>query len=86
MDFLEHHPITSPPDGTDCPQCGARARRMIGSPALGVGRNAAMRLHDRTRATADTPDVVTGLPRATGQGTPRTPTTSNPLHQKLPRG
>ena len=38
---------------------------MIGSPALGAGRSAAMRAQDATRATADTPAVVDRVPPRT---------------------
>jgi hypothetical protein len=55
---------------------------MIGAPALGVGRSAAMRLHERTSATADTPDVVTIAPPVQR---PRTPVTRDPRHRQLPR-
>ncbi len=81
-DFTEHHPLTAAPDGTACRCCSARARRIIGSPALAAGNGAAMRLHDRTRATADTPAVVSSPPPASRR---RTPVTTNPLHRKLPR-
>ncbi|TFV60975.1 zinc ribbon domain-containing protein [Mycobacterium sp. PS03-16] len=80
--FSERHPITAPPDTAVCAQCGEPARRMIGSPALGAGRSAAMRAQDATRATADTPAVVDRVPPRTRGATP---VSTNPLHRKLPR-
>ena len=65
-----------------CPQCCATSRRLIGAPALGIGSTAAMKLHDRTRASADTPQVVNALPRGARRATP---VTTNPLHRRLPR-
>ena len=41
-----------------------------------------MRLHDRTRGSADTPDIVRNLPGRDGRASP---VTTNPLHRKLPR-
>lgn len=81
VDFTERHPMSAIPDAARCPSCAASARRIVGAPALGVGDSAAMRLQDATRATADRPSVVTGLPASSR----RTPTSSNPWHRKLPR-
>ena len=69
------------PDAIDCPDCGGPARRMISSPNLGRGPSTAMALQDTTRASADRPAVVSGLP----SGGRRQKITTNPLHQKLPR-
>lgn len=80
-DFSERHPMAGVPDTALCPACSEPARRMVGAPALGMGGSAAMRAQDRTRATADTPDVVTSLPPSRRS----TPVTTNPLHRKLPR-
>ncbi|AJW41821.1 hypothetical protein NY08_3814 [Rhodococcus sp. B7740] len=41
-----------------------------------------MKAHDASRATADTPAVVSSLPAAARSATR---TTSNPLHRRLPR-
>lgn len=80
-DFTAQYPMSAVPTAALCPDCGDTARRIVGAPALGVGRSAAMRLQDRTRATADRPEVVTGPPaRRT-----RAAVTTNPLHRKLPR-
>ncbi|WP_159234341.1 FmdB family zinc ribbon protein [Mycolicibacterium vanbaalenii] len=81
-DFVAQHPIAAPPETAVCPECGDSARRMIGKPALGVGRTSAMRLQDATRASADSPDVVTNLPAGSRRATPMS---TNPLHRKLPR-
>lgn len=72
--------MSARPDVIDCPQCRGAARRTIAAPNLGRG-GTAMALHDATRATADRPAVVTGLP----SGGRRQKVTTNPLHQKLPR-
>ncbi|OZD79549.1 hypothetical protein CH296_10310 [Rhodococcus sp. 14-2496-1d] len=70
------------PSEVTCPECGDAAARQISSPALGRGNSAAMKAHDASRATADTPAVVSSLPPA---GRSATRTTSNPLHRRLPR-
>lgn len=80
-DFTAVFPMASRPDEQPCPGCGDAARRRIGAPALGVGNTAAMRAQDRTRASADTPTVVSAPPPTQR----RAPVTANPLHRKLPR-
>ncbi|MFW0793383.1 zinc ribbon domain-containing protein [Gordonia sp. CPCC 205515] len=80
-DVTEQYSMAAVPDSVHCPECDAAARRIIGAPSLGVGRSVGMRLQDATRATADTPQVVSSPPR----GGRATPVTSNPLHRKLPR-
>ncbi|WP_346772342.1 FmdB family zinc ribbon protein [Rhodococcoides fascians] len=70
------------PSQVTCPECGETAARRISSPALGRGNSAAMKAHDASRATADSPTVVTSIPQ---QGRAASPTTSNPLHRRLPR-
>jgi putative FmdB family regulatory protein len=81
-DFTERHAMAAVPSDLGCPNCGASAKRIVGVPALGVGRSAAMRLQDRTRATADSPDVVAGIPPTRRKGAAAT---DNPLHRRLPR-
>lgn len=70
------------PDSAVCPHCAGVATRIPTAPMIGIGRSTAMRLHDRTRATADVPDVVNRLPPAQSTGAK---VTTNPLHRKLPR-
>ncbi|ORW95958.1 hypothetical protein AWC27_05985 [Mycobacterium szulgai] len=70
------------PDSAPCPHCAGVARRIPTAPMVGLGPTAAMRLHDRTRGTADVPDVVDRLPPAVS---PRPQMITNPLHHKLPR-
>ncbi|MBY4126772.1 zinc ribbon domain-containing protein [Rhodococcus fascians] len=70
------------PGEVACPECGGPAVRQISSPALGRGNSAAMKAHDASKATADTPTVVSSIPT---QGRASSPTTSNPLHRRLPR-
>ncbi|MGV9673136.1 MULTISPECIES: FmdB family zinc ribbon protein [unclassified Gordonia (in: high G+C Gram-positive bacteria)] len=81
-DVEQVHTMASVPDAVDCAHCGGVASRIIGSPALGVGNTAAMRLQDTTRASADRPAVVSAVPRR-GRGT--TPISTNPMHRRLPR-
>ncbi|NVN52096.1 zinc ribbon domain-containing protein [Mycolicibacterium hippocampi] len=82
VDFVEQHPIAAPPDTAACPECGDPARRMIGKPALGAGGSSQMRLQDATRASAESPDVVTNIPAGNRRATR---VSTNPLHRKLPR-
>ncbi|MCH5642964.1 zinc ribbon domain-containing protein [Gordonia sp. ABSL49_1] len=81
-DITQQHSMAQVPDAIECPLCAARARRVIGAPALGVGNTAGMRAQDATRATADRPHVVSIVPSSSGRGAPAS---SNPLHRKLPR-
>lgn len=81
-DFSVSYPMADVPRHDACPECATPSRRLIGAPALGIGATPAMRLHDRTRASADSPQVVSALP---GTGRRATPVTSNPLHRRLPR-
>ncbi|WP_082399671.1 FmdB family zinc ribbon protein [Gordonia phthalatica] len=68
------------PDSTTC-RCGASARRGVSSPAFGRGGRA-MALMDATKSTAERPAVVDRVPAGNRRGTP---TSTNPLHAKLPR-
>lgn len=65
-----------------CPRCGTSAERRFSSPQIGLADRGRMSLIDRTRASAESPDVVSAVP-----GTPRrrTPVTTDPRHQRLPR-
>jgi hypothetical protein len=54
---------------------------MMAAPHLGRGGGTAMALQDATRATAERPAVVPA-PAPAGR---RQRTTTNPLHQSLPR-
>ncbi|MCV7207201.1 FmdB family zinc ribbon protein [Mycolicibacterium canariasense] len=81
-DFSARYSMAEVPDEDACPQCRATSRRLIGTPALGIGSTPAMRLHDRTRASADAPQVVSALPRGARRATP---VSTNPLHRRLPR-
>jgi putative FmdB family regulatory protein len=80
-DFTARFPMSAIADQQPCPECGATARRTMGSPALGAGNSAAMRLQDSTRASADNPAVVSSLPPSRR----RTPVSTNPLHRRLPK-
>ena len=71
----------APPRAT-CPACEGQAPRVFVAPRVGAGRGDLVRAIDRTEASADRPEVVTGLP-AVGRRGARV--TSNPLHRGLPR-
>nr|WP_230593027.1 MULTISPECIES: zinc ribbon domain-containing protein [unclassified Rhodococcus (in: high G+C Gram-positive bacteria)] len=77
----EQHPMNHIPLEVPCHICSTSARRTISAPALGRGNTREMRLHDATRATAESPSTVRSLP---GGGARRSSST-NPLHRKLPR-
>lgn len=80
--FEQHHPMATVPDAAPCTSCGEPATRTVTSPALGRGNSSIVKAHDAARASAESPAVVSSLP---GRGRAGTPTTSNPLHRKLPR-
>lgn len=46
-----------------CPSCGADARRIFTTPRLAAYDRRAMAAHDRAARSADTPAVVSSLPR-----------------------
>lgn len=73
------------PEAIDCPMCGLSATSLV--PAIGPSKlnSAGMRVLDATRASAETPEVVSTISGTrTGVHQPTT-VTKNPLHQKLPR-
>lgn len=82
--FDRSFPMSAIPDGIDCPGCGSIARRRIGAIPMGTGDTVAMRLQDATRATADAPRVVSGIP-ASGSAARRRPASADPRHRRLPR-
>jgi putative FmdB family regulatory protein len=75
-------PMGQAPQGAACPTCEDEAPRVFLAPRLGSGRGDLIRAIDRTKASADRPEVVSRLPASGRRGTP---VTSNPLHRKLPR-
>lgn len=81
-DFSATYTMAEVPREDSCPSCSAASRRLIAAPTLGIGGTPAMRLHDRTRASADTPQIVGELPRGARRATP---VSTNPLHRRLPR-
>ncbi|MCJ0947536.1 zinc ribbon domain-containing protein [Rhodococcus erythropolis] len=71
------------PQSISCPQCSLESKRVVSSPRLTHSSSTAMGLLDSTARSAHEPAVVSGsLP---GRGRQSAPTTSNPLHRKLPR-
>lgn len=75
-------PMGHAPPRAPCPACDTGARRAFLAPRLGSGRADLVRAIDRTKASADTPEVVSRLP-VSGRG--GRPVTTNPLHRTLPR-
>jgi len=76
-------PIGTAPGQLGCPECAAPSVKLIGTPAIGRAANGYSRAIERSAASADSPQVVTGsIP-----GSPRrsTPVTRHPLHARLPR-
>lgn len=66
-----------------CPTCGAEMARVYTAPMLGLAARGVVAAIDATRASAESPAVVTGLP---GAGRRRTPTApANPALRRLPR-
>ena len=71
-------------DSVDCPQCQTNSRRRMTAPNLSRVGTTAFQLIDSASRSAHEPSVVQS-PRPGGRvGAPQ-PTTSNPLHRKLPR-
>ncbi len=75
-------PIGTALPTTDCPTCGARAGRVFTAPRLSLGDPVRRALIDRTRRTAEVPDVVDS-PGPRPLGRPRVPT--DPAWSRLPR-
>lgn len=77
-------PIGTAPGTASCPGCDAESARQFTAPMLGLAPRSAVALLDRTRATADTPAVVTAPPsRPAHRATPLAP--PNPALRRLPR-
>ena len=76
--------MASVPDRIGCPDCGAVARRRFDSVAVGHGNSVAVRLHDVTAASAESPRVTSSVP-ATGSRRTRRPVSTDPRHRRLPR-
>lgn len=78
------YPMGAAPDSIECPECGGRAERCISTPRLSIAGSVAFKLIDATKQTAHEPRVVSGPIPPSGRKR-ATPTTTNPLHRKLPR-
>lgn len=75
-------PIGTALPTTDCPTCGATAGRVFTAPRLSLGDPVRRALLDRTKRTADVPDVVSSPgPRPAR----RAPASANPALRRLPR-
>ena len=80
------YPIGTAPPEMDCPACGRSVKRVYTSPMMSAVDPARMQLIDSTRATADSPEVVTSIPRGgriNSKPTPMAP--PDPRLRKLPR-
>ena len=78
------YPMGCAPDSIVCPDCGGQADRQISAPRLSIAGTSAFKLIDAAKKSAHEPQVVRGsLPQSARRRV--TPTTSNPLHRKLPR-
>jgi putative FmdB family regulatory protein len=65
-----------------CPDCGNAARRVFGLPGVAFVDPAVRRARDASARSADSPQVVTGVP---GRSRRATAMTTDPRHAKLPR-
>jgi putative FmdB family regulatory protein len=65
-----------------CPDCGAAARRVFGLPGVTFVDPGVRSALDASARSADSPQVVTGVP---GRARRATPITTDPRHAKLPR-
>ena len=74
--------LAAVPDRIDCSGWGAVARRRFDSIAVSHRDSVAMRLHDATAATAQSPRVTSWIP-SSGRG--RRPVSTDPRHRRLPR-
>ena len=78
-------PMSASDAAADCPNCGGRARRLFGVPALrvlGAGMRAAL---ERDERSADSPEAVHAVPAAGRTRGPRVRYTRDPRHALLPR-
>lgn len=73
------------PDTVPCPTCGQPAVSKL--PAIGPSKlnSQQMRILDATKATAETPQVVSSIAGTRTGKHQSTLVSRNPLHQKLPR-
>jgi hypothetical protein len=65
-----------------CPDCGAAARRVFGLPGVSFVDPGIRNALDAGARSADSPQVVAGVP---GRSRRATPITTDPRHAKLPR-
>ena len=81
--FDAAYPIGTAPARSACPECAAPGARVITAPLIGHGANGYRAAIDRSAASADSPQVITGRIPGLSAAAPRI--TRNPLHAKLPR-
>jgi putative FmdB family regulatory protein len=65
-----------------CPDCGDAARRVFGLPGVAFVEPGMRSALDAGARSADSPQVVAGVP---GRARRATPITTDPRHAKLPR-
>lgn len=80
--FDVRRPIGTAPSAVTCPRCDGASARMFTAPMLGLAPRAAVALIDRTRSTADTPQVVSSPPPRPAHRATRWP---DPALRRLPR-
>jgi putative FmdB family regulatory protein len=80
--FDARYPVGTAPDRSTCPECAGPSMRLITAPGISGGRNPYRSAVERSKASADAPQVVSSLPKS---GRRPVPVSSNPLHRKLPR-
>lgn len=79
-------PMGTAPQSVECPECKEPAKRVYSSPMVSSVDQGRMKLIDSTKASADTPEVVSSVPRGgriNSKPTPMAP--PDPRLQKLPR-
>ena len=77
-------PIGTAPTAPECPRCGGAGHRVFTAPRLSTADPRRMALLDATKATADRPAVVDGVPTQNASRRTVSPRT-NPMLAKLPR-
>jgi putative FmdB family regulatory protein len=75
-------PMAEVEPSATCPDCGNAARRVFGLPGVAFVEPGVRNALEASARSADSPQVVTGVP---GRSRRATPITTDPRHAKLPR-
>lgn len=78
-------PMSASGARADCPRCGDGGRRLFGAPALRASSPGARAALEKDERSADSPEVVSGVPDAGGSRGRRARYTRDPRHALLPR-